>query len=254
MYDRFTDNARNLMSQARREAEARSHNYIGVEHMILALSKMDTCTALKILGKLNVQPKQLETDVEKLIEAPTHDCITFGQLQFTPRVIQVLGCAIDEAHGLNHDHLGTEHILLGFLRKREGISDIVLNNLKIEYEDVHALVIEMTGAIVKETEKPEEKTQKPAKVKCKYCKQTFDPEVISLHEDAHTLRKIGPGAYVIHVPDSKRQNTKETVQVFADALKCLSAANPGKNILSTPITSVSVFSLSFVIEWAVVVL
>ena len=145
MFDRFTDRARKVMSFARQEAERFNHDYIGTEHILLGLVKEGSGVAANVLENLDVDLEKVRLEVEKLVK-PAPDVVTIGQLPFTPRAKKVLEFAIDEARALDHNYVGTEHLLLGLLRENEGLAAQVLMNLGLKLDDVRSEVMEFLGA------------------------------------------------------------------------------------------------------------
>ncbi|MBE7465601.1 MAG: ATP-dependent Clp protease ATP-binding subunit [Planctomycetes bacterium] len=145
MFDRFTDRARKVMSLARQEAERLNHDYIGTEHILLGLVKEGSGVAASVLENLSVDLDKVRMEVEKLVK-PAPDVVTMGQLPFTPRAKKVLEYAMDEARALDHNYVGTEHLLLGLLREQEGLAAQVLMNLSLKLEDVRNEVLEFLGA------------------------------------------------------------------------------------------------------------
>ncbi|MEI6233393.1 MAG: ATP-dependent Clp protease ATP-binding subunit [Planctomycetota bacterium] len=145
MFDRFTDRARKVMAFARQEAERFNHDYIGTEHILLGLVKEGSGVAANVLENLEVDLEKVRLEVEKLVKSAP-DVVTIGQLPFTPRAKKVLEFAIDEARALDHNYVGTEHLLLGLLREQEGLAAQVLMNLNLKLEDVRSEVMEFLGA------------------------------------------------------------------------------------------------------------
>ncbi|MGH7142883.1 MAG: ATP-dependent Clp protease ATP-binding subunit [Planctomycetota bacterium] len=145
MFDRFTDRARKVMSYARQEAERFNHDYIGTEHILLGLVKEGNGVASTVLENLGVDLEKVRLEVEKMVK-PSPDIQTMGQLPFTPRAKQVLELALEEARSLDHNYVGTEHLLLGLLRENEGLAAQVLLNLNLRLEDVRREVMEFLGA------------------------------------------------------------------------------------------------------------
>ena len=133
------------MSFARQEAERFNHDYIGTEHILLGLVKEGSGVAANVLENLDVDLEKVRLEVEKLVK-PAPDVVTIGQLPFTPRAKKVLEFAIDEARALDHNYVGTEHLLLGLLREQEGLAAQVLMNLGLKLDDVRSEVMEFLGA------------------------------------------------------------------------------------------------------------
>ncbi|MBI3098874.1 MAG: hypothetical protein HYY93_11635 [Planctomycetes bacterium] len=144
MFDKFTDRARKVMSLARQEAQKFNHEYIGTEHILLGLVHEESGIAAKVLKNLGADLRKIRMEVEKIIpEGPPG--ATMAQLPFTPRAKRVLELAREEANGLGHDYVGSEHLLLGLLKESEGIASHVLMNLNLKMEDVREEVLDILG-------------------------------------------------------------------------------------------------------------
>jgi len=150
MFERFTDRARKVMALANQEAQRFGHEYIGTEHILLGLVKEGSGVGANVLKNLDIDIKKLRLEVEKLVKSGP-DMVTMGKLPQTPRAKKVIEFAIEEARALNHNYIGTEHILLGLLRETEGIAAQVLMNLGLKLEDVRQEVLNLLGAGVDST-------------------------------------------------------------------------------------------------------
>jgi len=144
MYERFTDRARKVMQLANQEAQRFNHEYIGTEHILLGLVKEGSGVAANVLKNLDVDLRKIRLEVEKIVQAGP-DMVTMGKLPQTPRAKKVIEYAIEEARNLNHNYVGTEHLLLGLLREQEGVAAQVLMNLGLKLEDVREEVLNLLG-------------------------------------------------------------------------------------------------------------
>src|SRR5580693_9511265 len=160
MFERFTDRARKVMALANQEAQRFNHEYIGTEHILLGLVKEGSGVGANVLKNLDVDLRKVRLEVEKLVKSGP-DMVTMGKLPQTPRAKKVIEYAIEEARNLNHNYVGTEHLLLGLLREHDGVAAQVLMNLNLKLEEVREEVLNLLGAGV-ETEEPaqENKGQK----------------------------------------------------------------------------------------------
>jgi ATP-dependent Clp protease ATP-binding subunit ClpC len=149
MFERFTDRARKVMALANQEAQRFNHEYIGTEHILLGLVKEGNGVGANVLRNLDVDVKKLRLEIEKLVKSGP-DMVSMGKLPQTPRAKKVIEYAIEEARSLNHNYVGTEHILLGLLRETEGIAAQVLMNLGLKLEDVRQEVLNLLGAGVED--------------------------------------------------------------------------------------------------------
>src|SRR5205814_6525546 len=94
---------------------------------------------------LDIDLRKIRLEVEKLVKSGP-DMVTMGKLPQTPRAKKVIEYAIEEARNLNHNYVGTEHLLLGLLREHEGVAAQVLMNLGLKLEEVREEVLNLLGA------------------------------------------------------------------------------------------------------------
>ena len=151
MFERFTDRARKVMALANQEAQRFNHEYIGTEHILLGLVKEGSGVGANVLKNLDVDLRKVRLEVEKLVKSGP-DMVTMGKLPQTPRAKKVIEYAIEEARNLNHNYVGTEHLLLGLLREHEGVAAQVLMNLGLKLEEVREEVLNLLGAGVESEE------------------------------------------------------------------------------------------------------
>ena len=148
MFERFTDRARKVMSLANQKAQRFNHEYIDTEHILLGLIKEDSGVGATVLKKLDVDIKKLRFEIEKHVKSGP-DIVTIGKLPPTPRAKKVIEYAIEEARALNHNYIGTEHILLGILRENEGTAAQVLMHIGLNLEDVRQEVCVVSTSLKK---------------------------------------------------------------------------------------------------------
>jgi len=144
MYERFTDRARKVMQLANQEAQRFNHEYIGTEHILLGLVKEGSGVAANVLKNLDIDLRKIRLEVEKIVQSGP-EMVTMGKLPQTPRAKKVIEYSIEEARNLNHNYVGTEHLLLGLLREQEGVAAQVLMNLGLKLEDVREEVLNLLG-------------------------------------------------------------------------------------------------------------
>jgi hypothetical protein len=141
MFERFTDRARRVVVLAQEEARLLNHNYIGTEHILLGLIHEGEGVAAKALESLGISLEAVRAQVEEIIgqgqSAPT------GHIPFTPRAKKVLELSLREALALNHNYIGTEHILLGLVREGEGVAAQVLVKLGAGLDRVRQQVVQL---------------------------------------------------------------------------------------------------------------
>jgi ATP-dependent Clp protease ATP-binding subunit ClpA len=145
MYERFTDRARKTMALANGEAQRFNHEYIGTEHILLGLIKEGCGVGAKVLKNLDIDLRKIRLEIEKLVKSGP-EMVSLGKLPQTPRARKAIEYAIEEARNLNHNYVGTEHILLGLLREHDGVASAVLMNLGLKLEEVREEVLNLLGA------------------------------------------------------------------------------------------------------------
>ena len=187
MFERFTDRARKVMALANQEAQRFNHEYIGTEHILLGLVKEGTGVGANVLKNLGVDLHKVRMEVERLVKSGP-EMVTMGKLPQTPRAKKVIEYAIEEARNLNHNYVGTEHLLLGLLREREGVAAQVLMNMGLKLDEVREEVLHLLGAGV-EAEPPE--AEMPAVGEGKPKGRSKTPALDSFGRDLTTLAREG---------------------------------------------------------------
>ena len=133
-FEKFTERARRVLSLAQEEAQRFNHNYIGTEHILLGLVRETDGVAARVLSNLGVELQKVRAAVEFIIGRGERT--TPGEIGLTPRAKKVIELAVDEARRLNHNHIGTEHLLIGLMREGEGVAAGVLESLGINLDKV----------------------------------------------------------------------------------------------------------------------
>ena len=145
MFEMFTDRARKVMALAHQEAQRFNHEYIGTEHILLGLVKEGAGAGANVLKNLSIELPAVRLEVETLVKLGSEPA-THGKLPQTPRAKKVIEYAIEEARTLNHNYVGSEHLLLGLLRERDGVAARALMNLGLKLDEVRQEVLDLVGA------------------------------------------------------------------------------------------------------------
>ncbi len=135
-FEKFSESARKVLSLAQEEAQQFNHNYIGTEHILLGLVREQECVAAKVLVNLGVQLNKVRSAVEFIIGRGER--VASGEIGLTPRAKKVIELSVDEARRLNHQYIGTEHLLIGLLREGDGVAAGVLESLGVNLEKARA--------------------------------------------------------------------------------------------------------------------
>jgi ATP-dependent Clp protease ATP-binding subunit ClpC len=144
VFERFTERARQVVVLAQDEARAFQHNYIGTEHLLLGLLREEEGLAARVLETLDVTVEEVRDQVSLIIGEG--DEIATGQIPFTPRAKRVLELALREALQLGHNHIGTEHILLGLVHEGEGVAMRILLDLDLDPERIRNEIVRAFAA------------------------------------------------------------------------------------------------------------
>ncbi|MDI6744633.1 MAG: ATP-dependent Clp protease ATP-binding subunit [Thermodesulfovibrionales bacterium] len=128
MFEKFTERGRKVIIYAREEAEKRQNDYLGTEHLLLALLREEEGISAAIIKKMGISTEEVRMEVERKLPYGTN-VLTFGDIPFTPRAKKVLELAVEEARLIGHSYIGSEHLLLGILREDEGIAGRTLRSL-----------------------------------------------------------------------------------------------------------------------------
>jgi ATP-dependent Clp protease ATP-binding subunit ClpC len=139
------------MQLANQEAQHFNHEYIGTEHVLLGLLREGSGVAANVLKNLDIDLPKIRLEVEKLVQSGP-DRMTIGKLPQTPRAKKVIEFSIEESRALNHNYVGTEHILLGLLREQDGVAARVLMNLGLKLNEVREEVLNILGHSPEEAE------------------------------------------------------------------------------------------------------
>ena len=143
MFERFTDRARRVVVHSQEEAHLLDHNYIGTEHLLLALVDEGAGVAAEALDQLGVSRQGVRAQIEDIIGHGSSS--PSGHIPFTPRSKKVLELSLREARQLGHHYIGTEHILLGLIREGEGVAAQVLVKMGVTLDQVRNKIIELLG-------------------------------------------------------------------------------------------------------------
>ena len=122
----FSERVRKVLMMAREEAARLHHEYVGTEHILLGLIREGEGVAAAALQNLNVNLDGLTRTIEETVKKGRTEQATGPDLPYTSRAKRVLELSMESARDLKHNHVGTEHLLLGLLREEKGIAAQVL--------------------------------------------------------------------------------------------------------------------------------
>ncbi len=144
MHDKYTERVRKVIFLAREEAGRLQHDSIGTEHLLLGLLREGEGIAATVLANLGLDLDAIRQAVENMV-AHTGGTLTIGEIPFTSNAKRVLELAVEEARQMNHNYVGTEHLLLGLIREGEGVAAKVLLDMGVERKKVREETLKLLG-------------------------------------------------------------------------------------------------------------
>ncbi len=153
--ERFTQRAKRVLSLAHQEAERMRHTQIGTEHLLIALVAEEAGLAGRTFQALGLDTERVREMVTRLV--PPGRGTTGGRLDLAPETKRVLKYAVEEAHRMGHQHIGTEHLLLGLIRDKDTMAMRVLERLGLSAEQIRRQLrrmVQETGSTVPRQPQP----------------------------------------------------------------------------------------------------
>jgi ATP-dependent Clp protease ATP-binding subunit ClpC len=143
--DRFTDHLKKVLLISNEESQRLHHEYVGTEHLLLGLLKEGSGVGAHVLQQVSGDVGKIQKEMETLIVRDKGKKVLNGTLPLTPRAKRAIDYARVEARNLNHDYVGTEHLLLGLLHEPENVPVQVLLLLGIDYATVRQAILSTLG-------------------------------------------------------------------------------------------------------------
>ena len=140
MFDRFTSRSKQVVKLAKREALKLNHSYLGTEHLLLGLMKLGQGIAVNVLRSLHIEYDTLFAEVE-LFVGYGPELQVYGDPALSGKCKKVFELANEEALSLNHNYVGTEHLLLSLIRLQDGVAAQILENLGVNLKDVRKEIL-----------------------------------------------------------------------------------------------------------------
>ncbi|MDB6036997.1 MAG: clpA [Verrucomicrobiales bacterium] len=142
---KFNSNALQTLEFARREPPLFGHDFIGTEHVLLGILKLENGLVSKVLRRLGVDREMIKLEIAEVVGSSARPIAT-APIPFTPRARKALDLAAGEAKKLKQSEIGPEHIFLGLLREGSGVAALVLKKLGMEVERTRAEIIKESGS------------------------------------------------------------------------------------------------------------
>lgn len=143
MMQRFTDDAQKVLTLAQEAALELGHDYVGTEHVLIGLTKVKNSVAAKALKELGIVTENIFEAVEDHVGRGNKKATS---IYMTPRVKYILELAVQMANRMNHNYVGTEHILLGLLSDGSGVAAAILQSMDVRTNDVVDAIRNILGS------------------------------------------------------------------------------------------------------------
>jgi DNA-binding transcriptional regulator YhcF (GntR family) len=135
----FDHDFRRVLANARTEAMELQHDYVGPEHMLLGMLRIEECRGTQLLANLGLHEDEVRAEAACVL-TPGEAEAGPGELPYTTRGKKVLELAMAAARDLRDRHVGTQHLLLGILRESKGVAAHILGGLGVTLEQVKTLL------------------------------------------------------------------------------------------------------------------
>ncbi len=145
MYETFSNRVDGVIKQAHEIARDYDQEYVGTEHVLLAIAREGTGLGAQILSARGASLKALKEEIDKLIRHSLEETWVFGRLPGTPHFKNVVAGAIEAARQLKSKEVCTEHLLLALLQETGCVAEKALSNLGIQVQDVRGDLARMTA-------------------------------------------------------------------------------------------------------------
>ena len=156
----FTERVRKVLALAREEAARLRHEYVGTEHILLGLVREGEGVAAAVLRNLHIDPDEIRESVDAQVKKGI-TAITRMDLPYTSRAKKVLELAMSEANDLDHEYVGTEHLLLGLVREERGLAAQTLTARGVDLASVRAETLRLLGQRLPGHDRPARTTTRP---------------------------------------------------------------------------------------------
>lgn len=145
MFDKFSEESAEVFVMAQEEAKELGHSYVGTEHLLLAILKINDNKIKSILENYGITYTKIRNEVISIVGMGMRGFIMSPQM--TPRAKRVTELAYEEAKSLGENKIKPIHLFLGILREGEGIAVHILRKMGI---DVQMLRRELSGDMPEE--------------------------------------------------------------------------------------------------------
>jgi ATP-dependent Clp protease ATP-binding subunit ClpC len=142
----FTERVRRVLANAREVASSLNHEYVGTEHLLLALAEETEGVSAAVLENLGARRGEIIARLRSTVVAGHAGARVGPDLPYTSRAKKVLELSMSEARRFRHSYVGVEHLLLGILAEEKGIAAQALNSFGVTLERARAETLKLLAS------------------------------------------------------------------------------------------------------------
>ncbi len=146
MYEKFSKRVQTVVTRARAIAAEADHEYLGTEHLLLAIADEGTGIGARLLEAFGIDQYRLTAEIERLVKKSMEETWVFGSLPGSPHLKSTVAQAIALAQELESKEVCTEHLILAMLKEKGSVGERALGKLGLKYENARAKIQELTSA------------------------------------------------------------------------------------------------------------
>jgi ATP-dependent Clp protease ATP-binding subunit ClpC len=146
MYPKSSQRVAKVIKLANEIAREYEQEYVGTEHLLLAIQREGTGIGAGVLARHKVSGEKLRAEVDKLVKKSMEETWVFGRLPGTPHFRNVMATAIEQCQKLEAKEVCTEHVLLALVKESGSVAGKALANLGITFDAAKADVLALMAA------------------------------------------------------------------------------------------------------------
>jgi ATP-dependent Clp protease ATP-binding subunit ClpC len=146
-WNNLTERAQRAILVAQEEAHVLNNDYLGTEHLLLGLVKIEEGIAYKAITSMDIDPNEIVKRVESFVKENKQNTgqTSREEVILTPKAKRVLELAEREAINLGDSYISTEHILLAIIHEGGGVAIKILQDLGIDLSKFEEIIYSMIG-------------------------------------------------------------------------------------------------------------
>ena len=134
-----------VMQLANEIAREYEQEYVGTEHVLLAIHREGRGVGGRVLRDRGVTAGKLRKEVDKLVQKSMEETWVFGRLPGTPHFKNVMAIAIEQCQQLQNKEVCTEHLLLALSREKGSVAQGALKAVGLAFEDIRKAILALAA-------------------------------------------------------------------------------------------------------------